>query len=330
MSETRDPACATGRNRLIHADPESFRHSYNLRSFAFPHTLNSNPLFTLERLSRMAAAMLQRGATTNFVALGAESSSADGKFTSMPPRERLAKTVEELPLARSWLKLTNMESFDPEYRSLHDQLLAEIEQLSGVALSEQVTWSSLTAFLASPHAITPYHIDHESNFLFQIAGEKDLFLFDPGDRSLLSETEIEDFYAGNFQAARYREELQHRAAAYRLAPGVAAHHPPLAGHWVRNGDAVSVSVSLGFCMKPLDRRARVYQCNRFLRQLGLRPAPPGKSALRDGLKIASLGLLSKGRPTTPDEILYSGLNRLRRLAAPLIAARRTLRGARAR
>ncbi len=219
-----------------------------------------------------------------------------------------------------------MEKIDPQFKQLHGQLLCEIGQLSGVPLFDQITWSSLTAFLASPHVITPYHIDHESNFLFQIAGEKDLFLFDPSDRSVLSDAEIEEFYVGDFQAARYREELQHRAAGYRMVPGIAAHHPPLAGHWVLNGDAVSISVSMGFCMKPLDRRARVYQCNRYLRRLGLHPLPPGRSVLRDRLKIAGLGLLSKAHPKTQDEILYSGLNRLRRLAAPLVSVRRALYG----
>jgi hypothetical protein len=43
-----------------------------------------------------------------------------------------------------------------------------------------------------------------------------------------------------------------------MVPGVAAHHPPLAPHWVRNGAAVSVSVSIDFCMRAFDRRARVY------------------------------------------------------------------------
>jgi hypothetical protein len=92
----------------------------------------------------------------------------------------------------------------------------------------------------------------------------------------------------------------------------------LAPHWVQNGDQVSVSVSIGFCMKHLDRRARVYQVNHFLRRLGLAPTPPEQSKLRDALKIAGMGAISKSNPTTPDEILFSGLSRL-------VAARRAVK-----
>ena len=74
----------------------------------------------------------------------------------------------------------------------------------------------------------PYHLDHESNFLLQVAGEKDLYLFDCSDPLVLSERDIERYYLGDFHAARYRDELQPRAAAYRMVPGVAAHHPSLA------------------------------------------------------------------------------------------------------
>ena len=105
------------------------------------------------------------------------------------------------------------------------------------------------------------------------------------------------------------------------------HHPPLAPHWVQNGDEVSVSVSIGFCMRSLDRRARVYQVNHFLRRLGIQPTPPGNSAIRDGLKIAAIGLVSKSHPTTPDEILFSGVNRI---TAPRRAVMRCVRALRHR
>jgi hypothetical protein len=66
--------------------------------------------------------------------------------------------------------------------------------------------------------------------------------------------------------------------------------------------------------------------NHYLRRLGLTPATPGRSALRDRLKSGALGLLGRRRPTMPDEVMYSGLRRLRALTAPLSRARRALRG----
>ena len=60
---------------------------------------------------------------------------------------------------------------------------------------------------------------------------------------------------------------------YRLVPGLAVHHPPLAPHWVKNEDRVSVSVSVNFCMRSLDHRAKIYQANRLLRSVGLATRP---------------------------------------------------------
>ena len=79
-------------------------------------------------------------------------------------------------------------------------------------------------------------------------------------------------------------------------------------------------------MRALDRRARVYQVNHYLRRLGLlpRPAASGGSALRDRVKSGALGLLSNRSAATPDESTYSGLNRLRALSSPLARVRRAL------
>ena len=323
MDPIRNPTAPA--TRIVEADPGIFRERFNRASFSFAHALHRHPLFTLPRLARLAETMLAAGDKSKFLALGGEGASPGSAFESLPRQERFARTVEELGSSRNWVKLSSADAFDAEYRDLLAAILTELAPLSGRDLLKEITWSSLTVFLASPRIVTPYHIDHESNFLFQVAGEKDLFLFDSNDRTVLTELEIENYYAGDFRAARHKAELQDRATAYRLEPGVAAHHPPLSPHWVRNGDAPSVSVSIGFCMRPVDARAYVYQVNHYLRKLGLKPSPPGISPVRDRLKESALGVLSKSDPKDPNEILYSGLNRLKTLIAPLGYVRSALR-----
>jgi hypothetical protein len=88
---------------------------------------------------------------------------------------------------------------------------------------------------------------------------------------------------------------------------------------VQNSNNVSISASVGFCLRFLDRRARVYQVNHYLRKAGIKPAAPGISRLRDNLKAATIGLFSNSKSTDHDEILFSGLSRL--LALPRLAKR---------
>jgi hypothetical protein len=169
----------------------------------------------------------------------------------------------------------------------------------------------MTVFMASPNIVTPYHIDHEANFLCQILGNKDVFLFDPNDRELLSDQEIEKFYFGDLDGASYQAPLQNRSKAFRLRPGVAVHHPPLAPHWVRNGSDVSISVSINFCMREIDRRAHIYQVNNVLRKIGLNPSPPGQSRIGDIVKAGGMRLLSTSKPSSYRETVFSGLDRIR-------------------
>ena len=88
---------------------------------------------------------------------------------------------------------------------------------------------------------------------------------------------------------------------------------------MKNGDAVSVSASFNLCLKDIDRRAHVFQMNYYLRKLGIRPAPPGTSAVRDALKAGLLEALGSSNPRSPDEAVSSGLDRLRQ---PVYAMRR--------
>ena len=76
-----------------------------------------------------------------------------------------------------------------------------------------------------------------------------------------------------------------------------------APHWVRNGDAVSVSFSVTFRSRAFERRAQVYAMNARLRRRRRVPAPVGASALRDALKGFSLRLIRRAehllaRPAT--------------------------------
>src|SRR5579885_1047209 len=70
--------------------------------------------------------------------------------------------------------------------------------------------------------------------------------------------------------------------------------------------------------------ARVYQANYCLRRMGLRPAAPGASRLRDELKYWAFARLAKSDPASWDELMYSGMHRLK---APARLALRTFKSA---
>jgi hypothetical protein len=130
----------------------------------------------------------------------------------------------------------------------------------------------------------------------QIQGEKALHAFDPRDKSILMDSELEAFYAGDPDGARYKAERQEKAQVYALRPGRGVHLPLHAPHWAQNGASVSVGLSINFNLRSSARSATVYKVNQRLRKAGFAPVAPGVSALQDELKVAAFKGLSLAKP----------------------------------
>src|SRR5581483_7608500 len=175
-----------------------------------------------------------------------------------------------------------------------DELLEHADPL----LARDIENTEAILFITSPNRLTTYHIDRECNFLFQIAGEKTIHIFDREDREILPETEIERFWAVDNNAAVYKPHLQDRAEAYTLQPGSGIHIPINSPHWLQNGDDISISLNLNFRFS--DRVAgNLYRANYVLRRMGITPTPPGQSHIGDAVKARLATGIKNGIDATP-------------------------------
>ncbi len=290
---------------LIESDDPAAWKNLNRSPFIFRHCLQEHPLFELSRLSKLAVSAVERGDPLKFAVTSGED------LSGMPLKQRLAETVLRIEEGHSWMKISSLQELHPDYSALLQSIVTDIENASGLPLRQKMKWPGLSVFIASPNMITPYHFDHETNFLFQIKGEKDVKLFNQDDRFVLSEEEIEDFYRGNAMAGKYRDELNNRGSVYRLTPNTAVHHPPLSPHLIQNGNNVSISLSAFFSLPEANFRASIYQTNYLLRRVGFHPSPPGQSIFRDTLKNATIRVLSKSNPKNWEEDLFSGIDNVR-------------------
>jgi Cupin-like domain len=320
MIDTRQRHSLTDRHPFVvfENDPAAFAANFRLAAFSTRHHLANHPLFSLERLAAVAEQLMKSRRGFRFVNRDAQGQ-LDARFSDIPDRRRVSTAFNELERSNAWIKLSNVGDVDEEYTALMQAAVQEMEILSGQPIRDQVSLAQLTVFISSPHSVTPYHFDHEVNFLCQIQGEKDVCVFPAFDRELVPHEAVERFYCGDLNSVQYSETDQSKGKMFRLAPGIAVHHPPLAPHWVRNDASVSVSVSINLCMDDIDRRAHVYQINYYLRKAGLQPTAPGKSAAMDVLKAGALNAIGTSRPKSADDVVNSGLNRLR---APVHAAKR--------
>lgn len=300
---------------IIQTSSGAFREDFNRASFQFSHNLAGHPLFEIPRLVKLAEFLIEFGPGN--IRCQISNVPIESKWIDAPLKEQvqqqLPKFIANINTSDSWLLLYHVQR-DPEYQAILEQVIAELGALTGKSLQGEITWKDAYIFIASPHSITPYHIDHESTCLFQIHGNRQATLFDAYDRTVVTDQELENFYIGDYGAANYREENRSKANVYSMTAGTGVHHPVCAPHCYQNGDSFSIAFGVHLGLRSFDLNARVYQVNHYLRKFGFQPTPPGKSALKDKLKTAAVGLFTKRNPENKADVLMSGI---RRMAAPL-------------
>ena len=172
---------------------------------------------------------------------------------------------------------------DAEYGALLNACLDDVRAHTE-ALDPGMTEREGHVFVSSPGSVTPFHMDHEHNFLLQVRGRKTIRQWDPNDRSVLAEEDLERFYDGAHRNLPYRDEFDAKARVFELEPGDGLHFPINAPHWVKNGDAVSISFSATFKTPRALRRGALLRINGRIRGRGWNPTPPGRSPARDAMK----------------------------------------------
>jgi hypothetical protein len=270
-------------------DPQGlFSRNYNRKTFSFPHGLASSPLFDLDNLLELAKRMADHPDTywsNGKVAIGNSWEAGTGG------RMSLQDTVAHIADNDSIVILKHTEQ-DPVYAPLLQDFLGRVIDLCGEQMRTDVIVGETLILISSPHRVTPYHMDGETNFLVQVRGDKWFYVFDHEDRTLVTHEDRERYFCGDISSATYRKEKQETAVTYDLKAGYGIHVPVAAPHWVQNRDEVSVAISVNYELHSVERTAKIHRINRRLRRLGLNPTVPGQSALRDRLKLAAAGALA--------------------------------------
>jgi oxalate decarboxylase/phosphoglucose isomerase-like protein (cupin superfamily) len=247
------------------------------------HQLMGHPLLKLDKL----AALGRRLAAKNSVRAHNDEARPDTSFHYAPDTHKAQwspeMTLERIAEAKAWMSLLNIQQ-DPEYRTLVDEILEDVRPRvtkKDPGMSYRAGW----IFITSPGAVTPFHCDHEHNFILQVAGKKTLRVWEPLDRDVISDEGLELFNAAHSRdLVKWRPELDARAHLFELKPGMGGYMPTNAAHYVKNGDEVSITVSATYYTDLTRRRKLIYCANHAMRKTGISPSPLGAGA--DAAKLA--------------------------------------------
>jgi hypothetical protein len=252
--------------------------AYPERPARLRHGLSGHPLLSLEALAllagRMRAGSVQccRGDVPVGVGQGGAPETGRGA----------AETLADIGCCGAWVVFKYIEQ-DPAYRDLIDGLLGEIEPMVRPRTGPMLQREGFV-FVSSPGAVTPFHFDPEHNILIQLAGSKVINVLPPDDPAIVPGAAHERFHAAGTNGLDWRDDFTGRGEAFPLAPGEALYVPVKAPHWVRNGDAPSISLSITWRSGWSLREGDAHGFNRLLRRAGLDPRPPRRFPADNRLK----------------------------------------------
>lgn len=241
----------------------AFRAAYPDHSTRLTHGLVGHPLLTVTSLADLAERMPASRVEYNLgkLPLGVRAEDTPSNGLS------LHDTILTIETNGSWAVLKNVEQ-DPAYAALLDAALAELEPIVRASTGPMLNREAFI-FLSSPGSVTPFHMDPEHNILLQIMGQKIMTVFPARDERLVPPQQSESFHNGGHRNLTWRDDFRARGEAVTLEPGDAVHVPVKAPHFVENGPAVSISLSVTWRSERSVAEGELHSFNALLRRRGL-------------------------------------------------------------
>jgi len=267
-----------------------FAANFDHRPFQFHHALDTMEIFQMPALLSLAERCMRKRQFKSHYETGEPV--VNGYFGDKPTDMTLVQAMERIGEGKSWIILKRIHE-EPEYRAAMELFISELSELTDTNLRCQYRDPILTIFITSPNRITPYHLDSEANFLAQVQGSKSVFLYNAYDPRILTAEELERYWTGHLLAPRWHEELAEGHWRYDVSPGLGVFNPATFPHWVKNGDNVSISVSINF-KRVRNDAVGAYRANYYARKIGLHPTTPGRRPALDRVKNLTFGKLYEG------------------------------------
>ena len=232
------------------------------------HRLPDHPLLSIEALAQLGESLPASEVEYNpgNVPIGIRPEDVPSNGLS------IGETIRRIDSNGSWAVLKNIENV-AAYRTLLMDLLGELEPVVIPRTGAMLTPQGFI-FISSPGSITPFHFDPEHNILLQLKGRKVMNVWPAGDERFAHRREHERYHTGGHRNLPWEDASKGDAQQVPLGPGDAVLMPVMAPHFVANGDAPSISLSITWRSEWSYRESEAHAANAALRRMGLDPAMP--------------------------------------------------------
>jgi hypothetical protein len=274
---------APAQTNLVDIDAAAFAEAFARHSVAVRHRLAEHSLFTIDAIAELAdrlppeSVRRERGTLPfkdrEYVDVG------DG-----PPSE----TIRNVERTGTRISLRDIQQV-PEYAELINECLDEVDPLVAERQGG-MTQRAGYLFISCSNSTTPMHFDREHSFLLQVKGVKHVSVaaFEDDPDALRREFDCWiDERECDFGA------MQAVAEKFTIERGVGVYLPSFVPHWVETEAGISISFSIPFDTKYVERALAVTRVNKRMRRLHFSPRPIGASEPVDRAKAAVVQSLTK-------------------------------------
>lgn len=230
------------------------------------HTLHERDLFTDDKLGAILDAIPEGRMAINTMGRKGH----DVSSWSYCQRGDLSgkQLIDATSQGRIWINVIKIQEAVPEFAELLDEVFAEIEEnVPGLGVFRK----SMGLLISSPNAQVFYHADVPGQALWQIRGEKRIWIY-PNHEPFLKRPALEGIIRGTTEEeVHYEPWFDDYAEVVTLKPGDMAHWPLNGPHRVENRDCLNISITTEHWTPEIRRHFAVHYGNGILRQFGWNP-----------------------------------------------------------
>ena len=172
------------------------------------------------------------------------------------------EVLKAVKKGRLWVNLMKLQEADRRYADLLDWIYEDLSaRLSGFKPVRR----NLGLLISSPHAMVYFHCDLPDQCLWQIRGEKRVWIY-PNREPFLNRNGLENLARGiTEEVMPYEAWFNDYAIQFKLEPGDMLHWPVHSPHRVENLDSLNVSITTGHWTFETRRSFAVNYANGLLR-----------------------------------------------------------------
>lgn len=233
---------------------------YSKEMLLLHHRLHESELFSRETLGELIDRYPEEHYGLNTMGYDPENPKwREGTIKGFSGEE----VIQAIEHGRMWLNLRCVEKVDARYAKLLDDMFAEFEgRVPGLSTFRH----KLGILISSPKVQVFYHCDIPGQSLWQIHGEKRVYVY-PNKAPFLKQRDLETVILGETEEEiPYERKFDESAQILDLEPGEMAHWPLNCPHRVENKDSLSISLTTEHWTSDIRKSFAVNFANGVLRR----------------------------------------------------------------